>query len=41
MTEKLSVIIDNQGDNKVLHVLQKLLPNLEKMDIATGRQYAE
>ena len=35
MAEKLPVIIDNRGDNKVLHALQKLLPNLEKMDIAT------
>ncbi|GAG78586.1 unnamed protein product, partial [marine sediment metagenome] len=36
MAKKLPVIIDNRGDNKVLRALQKLLPNLEKMDIATG-----
>ena len=36
MAEKLPVIIDNRGENKVLHALQRLLPNLEKMDIATG-----
>ena len=28
MAEKLPVIIDNRGDNKVLHALQRLLPNL-------------
>ena len=32
----MPVIIDNRGDNKVLHALQKLLPNLQSMDIATG-----
>ena len=36
MAEKLPVIIDNRGDNKVLHALQRLLPNLQRMDIATG-----
>lgn len=36
MAEKLPVIIDNRGENKVLHALQKLLPHLQKMDIATG-----
>jgi len=36
MAKKLPVIIDNRGDNKVLHALQKLLPNLQRMDIATG-----
>lgn len=36
MAKKLAVIIDNRGDNKVLYALQKLLPNLQKMDIATG-----
>lgn len=33
MAKKLPVIIDNRGDNKVLHALQKLLPNL-KVDTA-------
>jgi hypothetical protein len=36
MAEKIPVIIDNRRDNKVLHALQKLLPNLEKKDIATS-----
>ncbi|HUU20740.1 MAG TPA: SNF2-related protein [Sedimentisphaerales bacterium] len=36
MAEKLPVIIDNRGENKVLRALQKLLPHLQKMDIATG-----
>lgn len=36
MAEKLQFIIDNRGDNKVLYALQKLLPNLQSMDIATG-----
>lgn len=36
MATKLPVIIDNRGDNTVLQALQKLLPNLQKMDIATG-----
>ncbi|MBA7667111.1 hypothetical protein ES703_75196 [subsurface metagenome] len=36
MADKLPVIIDNRGENKVLHALQRLLPNLQKMDIATG-----
>ena len=36
MAEKLPVIIDNRGDNKLLHALQRLLPNLQRMDIATG-----
>ena len=35
MAEKLPVIIDNRGENKVLHALQRLLPNLQQMDIAT------
>jgi hypothetical protein len=30
MAEKLPVIIDNRGDNKVLHALQRLLPNLQR-----------
>lgn len=33
MAEKLQVIIDNRGNNKVLRALQRLLPNLQKMDI--------
>jgi excisionase family DNA binding protein len=36
MAEKLPVIIDNRGENKVLHALQRFLPNLQRMDIATG-----
>ncbi len=36
MAKKLPVIIDNRNRNTVLQALQKLLPNLEKMDIATG-----
>lgn len=36
MAEKLPVIIDNRGENKVLHALQRLLPNLQRMDVATG-----
>ena len=34
MAEKLPVIIDNKGNNKVLQDLQKLLPKLQSMDIA-------
>jgi hypothetical protein len=36
MAEKLPVIIDNRGDNRVVHALQRLLPNLQRMDVATG-----
>jgi len=36
MMDKIPVIIDNHGDNKVFHALQKLLPNLQRVDIATG-----
>jgi len=36
MADKLPVIIDNRGENTVLHALQRLLPNLQKMDVATG-----
>lgn len=36
MAEKLPVIIDNRGENKVLSALQQLLPSLRKIDIATG-----
>jgi len=34
MAERLSVIIDNRGENKVLRTLKKLLPKFQKMDIA-------
>jgi hypothetical protein len=30
MTEKLPVIIDNRGGNKVVNALRRLLPNLQK-----------
>ncbi len=36
MAKKLPVIIDNRDGNTVLQALQKLLPNLQKMDVATG-----
>jgi hypothetical protein len=36
MAKKLPVIIDNRGDNTVLQALKRLLPNLQKMDVATG-----
>jgi hypothetical protein len=36
MAEKLPVIIDNRGDNTVVHALQRLLPNLQRMDADTG-----
>jgi len=36
MPDKLPVIIDDRGDNKLVVALQKLLPNLRKIDIATG-----
>ena len=36
MAKKLPVIIDNRSGNTVLQALQQLLPNLQKMDIATG-----
>ena len=36
MAEKLSVIIDNVGDNKVLRAFQRLLPNIQGVDVATG-----
>jgi len=36
MAEKLPVIIDNQGENKLLQAVQGLLPNIQKMDIGTG-----
>ena len=36
MAEKLPVILDNRGNNSVLNALRKLLPSLQKIDIATG-----
>ena len=36
MAEKLPVIIDNRGENTVVRALQRLLPNLQRMDVATG-----
>ena len=36
MAEKLPVILDNRGDNTVVNALRRLLPNLQRMDIATG-----
>jgi hypothetical protein len=36
MTAKLPVILDNRNDNTVLNALRKLLPSLQKLDVATG-----
>jgi len=36
MAEKLAVIIDNRSGSTVLRAIQKLLPNLKKMDMAIG-----
>jgi hypothetical protein len=36
MAEKLPVIIDNRGENRVLQALQRLFPNLQRMNVATG-----
>ncbi len=36
MTAKLPVILDNRSDNTVLNALGKLLPGLQKLDVATG-----
>jgi hypothetical protein len=36
MAEKIPVILDNRNNNTVLNALQKLLPSLQKIDIATG-----
>lgn len=36
MAEKLPVIIDNRGDNTVVRALQRLLPNLQRIDIVPG-----
>lgn len=33
MAEKLPVIIDNRGENTVVQALQKLLPDIQNMDI--------
>ena len=36
MTAKLPVILDNRSDNTVLNAIRKLLPSLQKLDVATG-----
>jgi len=36
MAEKISVIIDNRGENTLLSALQRLLPTLRQLDAATG-----
>ena len=36
MAEKLPVIMDNREDNTVVNALRRLLPNLQRMDVATG-----
>ena len=36
MTAKLPAILDNRSDNTVLNALRKLLPGLQKLDVATG-----
>jgi len=36
MAEKLPTIIDNRGDNTLLHALQRLLPGVQGLDITTG-----
>jgi hypothetical protein len=36
MTEKLPIIIDNSGDNTLLHALLRLLPGVQGLDITTG-----
>jgi len=36
MAEKLPGIMDDPAENKVLHELQRFLPNLQHMDVATG-----
>jgi hypothetical protein len=36
MAEKLLITIDNRGNNRVLHAIQRLLPNLERMNTPTG-----
>ena len=32
----MAVITDNRAENEILHALQKLLPNLRRIDVATG-----
>jgi len=32
----LPTIIDNRGDNTLLHALQRLLPGVQGLDITTG-----
>ena len=36
MRGNLPVILDNRNNNTVLNALQKLLPSLQQVDIATG-----
>jgi len=36
MAEKLPVIMDNRADNTVVNALRRLLPNLQKIDVAGG-----
>ena len=36
MAEKLPVIIDNWGGNTVINALRRLLPHLQRMDVATA-----
>jgi len=36
MADKLPTIIDNRGDNTLLHALQRLLPWVQGLDITTG-----
>jgi len=36
MTAKLPVILDNRSDNTVLNAIRKLLPSLQKLDVAAG-----
>ena len=36
MAEKLPVILDNRNNNTVLNAIQKLVPSLQKLDVATG-----
>ena len=37
MADKIPVIVDNRGENKVRHVLQKLLPALYRIGVATNQ----
>jgi len=36
MSQKIPIIIDNSNANKLVSAFQKLLPNLEAMDVGTG-----